>query len=67
MGKANHVITFCLDGMKSFYRSNLFYQVVDHDWGELDKDATRKENAVTSRLAACNLDWDRVTAKDLFG
>eukprot|EP00795_Rhopilema_esculentum_P013292 gene13292-4129_t len=41
-------------------------QVVDHDWGELDKDATRKENAVTSRLAACNLDWDRVTAKDLF-
>ena len=45
-----------------------FYaQGLEHEWGELDKDAKRKEDAVTSRLAACNLDWDRVTANDLYG
>eukprot|EP00794_Sanderia_malayensis_P017593 gene17593-19346_t len=41
-------------------------QIVEHEWGELDKEAPRKDDAVTSRLAACNLDWDRVTADDLF-
>jgi len=39
---------------------------IEHDWGELDKDAKRKDNAVTSRLAVCNMDWDKVTANDLF-
>lgn len=35
-----------------------------HDWGEFDKDA---EEAVesTRRLAACNMDWDKIRAVDL--
>ncbi|KAF6211542.1 hypothetical protein GE061_012055 [Apolygus lucorum] len=36
-----------------------------HPWGELANDADQTEDA-TARLAACNLDWDRITAKDLF-
>uniref|UniRef100_A0A0A9XFR9 ESF1 RRM domain-containing protein n=1 Tax=Lygus hesperus TaxID=30085 RepID=A0A0A9XFR9_LYGHE len=36
-----------------------------HPWGELANDAEHTEDA-TARLAACNLDWDRITAKDLF-
>ncbi|KAF7659028.1 hypothetical protein LDENG_00003630 [Lucifuga dentata] len=37
---------------------------IKHDWGELCKDASRSEE-VSARLAACNMDWDRLKAKDL--
>lgn len=37
---------------------------IDHKWGELDLDAERTEEA-TYRLAACNMDWDRIRAIDL--
>ncbi|CAG9761927.1 unnamed protein product [Ceutorhynchus assimilis] len=37
---------------------------IDHRWGELDADAGQTEEA-TNRLAACNLDWDRIRALDL--
>ncbi|KAH1019956.1 hypothetical protein HUJ04_009698 [Dendroctonus ponderosae] len=37
---------------------------IDHKWGELDADAGTTEEA-THRLAACNLDWDRIRAIDL--
>ncbi|XP_074596875.1 ESF1 homolog [Brevipalpus obovatus] len=38
---------------------------IDHNWGELDKDAPRSEE-ITNRLAVCNLDWDRIKAQDIF-
>ncbi|XP_065158130.1 ESF1 homolog [Atheta coriaria] len=37
---------------------------IDHKWGELDADAGSTEEA-TYRLAACNMDWDRIKANDL--
>ncbi|KAJ8977772.1 hypothetical protein NQ317_001683 [Molorchus minor] len=37
---------------------------IDHKWGELDADAEETEEA-TYRLAACNMDWDRIRAVDL--
>ncbi|RZC41771.1 NUC153 domain containing protein [Asbolus verrucosus] len=37
---------------------------IEHNWGELDNDAERTEEA-TNRLAACNMDWDRIRAIDL--
>ncbi|XP_056136080.1 ESF1 homolog [Lampris incognitus] len=37
---------------------------IEHDWGELCKDASRNDQ-VTMRLAVCNMDWDRIKAKDL--
>ncbi|XP_068088564.1 ESF1 homolog isoform X2 [Hyperolius riggenbachi] len=37
---------------------------IEHAWRDLDKDAPRGEE-VTRRLAVCNMDWDRLKAKDL--
>jgi hypothetical protein len=37
---------------------------IEHKWGELDNDAERTEE-MTYRLAACNMDWDRIRALDL--
>ncbi|XP_053471430.1 ESF1 homolog isoform X2 [Ictalurus furcatus] len=37
---------------------------IEHDWGEMWKDAPRTEQ-VTCRLAVCNMNWDRLKAKDL--
>ena len=42
------------------------YQGFDK-WGELDHDAeTIKNGDETKRLAVCNLDWDRVSATDIY-
>ncbi|KAJ7380446.1 pre-rRNA-processing protein esf1 [Desmophyllum pertusum] len=38
---------------------------IEHPWGEMDVSTKTTENA-SRRLAVCNLDWDRVTATDLF-
>lgn len=38
---------------------------VEHPWGEMGVSTKTTEDA-TRRLAVCNLDWDRVTATDLF-
>lgn len=37
---------------------------IEHVWGELDNDAPRTEES-TRRLAACNMDWDRIRASDI--
>lgn len=35
------------------------------NWADLDKDAVEASD-ITSRLAVCNMDWDRVKAQDIF-
>ncbi|XP_012278911.1 ESF1 homolog [Orussus abietinus] len=37
---------------------------IEHDWGELDKEAEATDE-ITHRIAACNMDWDRIRALDL--
>lgn len=36
-----------------------------HEWNEWDKDVPKTEIS-SKRLAMCNLDWDRISARDLF-
>ncbi|VDN43323.1 unnamed protein product [Gongylonema pulchrum] len=36
-----------------------------HIWGETDKDARRVE-WTSQRLALCNMEWDRISAADIF-
>ena len=38
---------------------------LDHRWGEMDADAPR-DDATSHRLAVCNIDWDSVSASDLY-
>ncbi|CAG9804464.1 unnamed protein product [Chironomus riparius] len=37
---------------------------LNHDWGELDKDAERTEES-TKRIACLHMDWDRIRAIDI--
>ncbi|XP_067900417.1 ESF1 homolog [Heterodontus francisci] len=37
---------------------------IEHNWGELAKDAPRGDT-ITQRLAVCNVDWDKIKANDL--
>ena len=36
-----------------------------HDWAELDKNVPEAET-LGRRLAVCNMDWDRIKARDIF-
>ncbi|XP_020841854.1 ESF1 homolog [Phascolarctos cinereus] len=49
------------DDMTEFFPKE---PIFEHAWRELDKDAPRADE-ITRRLAVCNMDWDRLKAKDL--
>ncbi|XP_068931533.1 ESF1 homolog [Petaurus breviceps papuanus] len=49
------------DDMTEFFPKESAFE---HAWRELDKDAPRADE-ITRRLAVCNMDWDRLKAKDL--
>ena len=41
---------------------------VIHEWGEVARDGRVPHSEETShRLAVCNMDWDRLSANDVFG
>lgn len=46
-------------------RFEIAQEDIEHPWGEMDV-STKTTETATRRLAVCNLDWDRVTATDLF-
>lgn len=37
----------------------------DHRWGETDENVEEVQDA-THRLAVCNMDWDRMKARDIY-
>ncbi|XP_040891331.1 ESF1 homolog [Toxotes jaculatrix] len=50
------------DDVDAFLRKE--EEEIEHDWGELCKDAPQSDE-VSARLAVCNMDWDRMKARDL--
>jgi len=46
-------------------RFEIVQEDIEHPWGEMDV-STKTTETATRCLAVCNLDWDRVTATDLF-
>ncbi|KAL9958924.1 hypothetical protein ACROYT_G036001 [Oculina patagonica] len=46
-------------------RIEITQEDIEHPWGEMDT-STKTTETATRRLAICNLDWDRVTATDLY-
>lgn len=38
---------------------------IEHNWGEVDKGVPEAKE-LGRRLAVCNMDWDRIKARDLY-